>query len=203
MGADFVQHPQWRLGSPKRLSCLVSISGPTNHHTGYGGFASSGWEGVAIDDVTVIHRPGTASEEQRQLANFSINSTKQIGDVSGWLDPSPNLVNEWIWTTDFGMNPASSTQRSFEDSMTTPQVGPSTARGLMAGKLGRPATHQGGALGSSILATTGPPSTSRRSTPTTSTPTSSARSTLCPTTPQHAFPSVLGFARNSTGMGVV
>ena len=59
-------------------------------------------------------------EERRQLANFSMNSTNHVGDVHGWLDPSTAVINEWVWTTDFGMNPSSSTLRSFENSMTTP-----------------------------------------------------------------------------------
>ena len=98
--------------------CSSSKSRPTT--TGYGGFASSGWEGVAIDDITVIHRPGTVNEDRRQLANFSTNSTNQAGDERGWMDPSPSMINQWALTTDFGMNPASVMQRSFENSMTTP-----------------------------------------------------------------------------------
>ena len=92
----------------------------TNHQTGYGGFASSGWEGVAIDDVTVVHRPGTAQEERLQLSNFSSDTSGQIGDPRGWLDASSGLTNEWNWTTSFGMNPSESLLESFEASMTTP-----------------------------------------------------------------------------------
>ncbi|MAH41118.1 MAG: hypothetical protein CMO41_02585 [Verrucomicrobiales bacterium] len=112
--------PSGVSGHPNASNVLFQFQVTTNHHTGYGGFASSGWEGVAVDDVTVIHRPGTASEERRQLANFSMNSTNHVGDVHGWLDPSTAVINEWVWTTDFGMNPSSSTLRSFENSMTTP-----------------------------------------------------------------------------------
>ncbi|MFZ8906778.1 MAG: hypothetical protein ACO2Y2_05420 [Poseidonia sp.] len=112
--------PSGVSGHPNASNVLFQFQVTTNHQTGYGGFASSGWEGVAVDDVTVIHRQGTASEERRQLANFSTNSTNQVGDVRGWLDPSTAVINEWNWTTEFGMNPASSTRRSFENSMTTP-----------------------------------------------------------------------------------
>ncbi|MGB0377522.1 MAG: hypothetical protein ACPGGE_01780, partial [Poseidonia sp.] len=112
--------PSGVSGHPNASNVLFQFQVTTNHHTGYGGFASSGWEGVAVDDITVIHRPGTANEERRQLANFSVNSTNHVGDVHGWLDPSTAVINEWTWTTDFGMNPSSSAQRSFEQSMTTP-----------------------------------------------------------------------------------
>ncbi|MGA0353190.1 MAG: hypothetical protein ACO3NY_06030, partial [Poseidonia sp.] len=99
--------PSGVSGHPNASNVLFQFQVTTNHQTGYGGFASSGWEGVAVDDVTVIHRQGTASEERRQLANFSTNSTNQVGDVRGWLDPSTAVINEWNWTTEFGMNPAS------------------------------------------------------------------------------------------------
>ena len=112
--------PSGVSGHPNAANVLFQFQVTTNHNTGYGGFASSGWEGVAVDDITVIHRPGTASEERRELANFSTNSSNEVGDVGGWLDPSTTLTNEWVWTTDFGMNPASNTQHSFENSMTTP-----------------------------------------------------------------------------------
>ena len=112
--------PSGVSGHPNASNVLFQFQVTTNHHTGYGGFASSGWEGVAIDDIAVIHRPGTVNEDRRQLANFSTNSTNQAGDERGWMDPSPSMINQWAWTTDFGMNPASVMQRSFENSMTTP-----------------------------------------------------------------------------------
>ena len=60
-----------------------------------------------------------------------------------------------------------------------------------------------GTRGSSTLETTGPPSTSRPSTPTTCIPTSSARSTPSPTTPRRRFPSVPGFAEFNWDRGGV
>ena len=112
--------PSGVSGHPNASNVLFQFQVTTNQRTGYGGFASSGWEGVAIDDITVIHRPGTVNEDRRQLANFSTNSTNQAGDDRGWADPSTSLINQWAWTTDIGMNPASTTRRSFEISMTTP-----------------------------------------------------------------------------------
>jgi hypothetical protein len=51
-------------------SVLFEFHVQTNYQTGYGGFASSGWEGIAIDDVAVHHRRGTAQAERIMLANF-------------------------------------------------------------------------------------------------------------------------------------
>ena len=112
--------PSGVSGHANAANVLFQFQVVTNHQNGYGGFASSGWEGVAIDDVSIVHRPGTASEERMQVANFSSNTTNQAGDARGWLDPSTALINQWAWTTDFGMNPASTTLHSFENSMTTP-----------------------------------------------------------------------------------
>lgn len=91
----------------------------TNHQTGYGGFASSGWEGIAIDDIVVHHRRGTSLAERIQLANFTNTSSDVYGDESGWLDHSSS-INEWVWTTSFGMNGPTATTNSFEDSMIAP-----------------------------------------------------------------------------------
>ena len=77
--------PSGVSGHPNASNVLFQFQVTTNHHTGYGGFASSGWEGVAIDDIAVIHRPGTVNEDRRQLANFSTNSTNQAAtNAVGW-----------------------------------------------------------------------------------------------------------------------
>ena len=53
------------------------------------------------------------------MANFSSLTTGQFGD-NGWLDNATARINEWNWTTDFGVNPSEETRHSFEVSMTTP-----------------------------------------------------------------------------------
>lgn len=100
-------------------SVLFEFHVQTNHQTGFGGFASSGWEGVAIDDIVVHHRRGTSLAEEIQLANFTNTSSDVYGDESGWLDHSSS-INEWVWTTMFGMNGPTSSTNSFEQSMIAP-----------------------------------------------------------------------------------
>ena len=53
------------------------------------------------------------------LSNFSTNSSDGLG-TSGWRDTSPANLNEWNWTTAFGMNPPESSTNSFETTMITP-----------------------------------------------------------------------------------
>ena len=112
--------PSGVSGHPNASDVLFQFQVVTNSQTGYGGFASSGWEGVAIDDVSVVHRPGTPLSERRVLSNFSTNSSDQLGDQRGWRDTSPANLNEWNWTTAFGMNPPESSTDSFETTMITP-----------------------------------------------------------------------------------
>ena len=92
----------------------------TNQQTGYGGYGSSGWEGIAIDDITLHHRHGTPQAEQVTLANFSQQPDGIWGHISGWRGPNSTYANEWNWTTDFGRNGPSNTSESFEQSLVTP-----------------------------------------------------------------------------------
>lgn len=100
-------------------SVLIEFHVQTNHQTGFGGFASSGWEGVAIDDVVIHHRRGTAQASIIPVANFTSSPGGAYGDASGWKQNSSN-INEWTWTTAFGMNGPQSTTNSFEQSMVAP-----------------------------------------------------------------------------------
>jgi hypothetical protein len=104
---------------PNASTVLFEFQVQTNHQTGFGGFASSGWEGIAIDDIVVHHRRGTAQAEVIPLANFTNASTDTFGDESGWLEHSTS-INEWMWTTDFGMNGPEASVNSFEASMIAP-----------------------------------------------------------------------------------
>ena len=111
--------PSGLASHPNASTTLFEFHVQTDHNTGYGGFASSGWEGIAIDDVVVHHRRGTAQAEIIALANFTNTSSGVFGDTSGWLDTS-SLTNEWAWTTVFGMNGPEATTNSFEQSMIAP-----------------------------------------------------------------------------------
>ena len=111
--------PSGLASHPNASTTLFEFHVQTDHNTGYGGFASSGWEGIAVDDVVVHHRRGTAQAEVIALANFTNGSSGAFGDANGWLDVS-SLTNEWAWTTAFGMNGPEATTNSFEQSMIAP-----------------------------------------------------------------------------------
>ena len=78
--------PSGVSGHANASNVLFMFQVLTNHQTGYGGFASSGWEGVAIDDVrssTVLGRP------KKSGYNFPIfhptPADKSATHVVGWM----------------------------------------------------------------------------------------------------------------------
>ena len=99
---------------------LIEFFVYTDQQTGYGGFASSGWEGIFIDEVAIYHQRGTAQEHVIPLANFTANSSNTFGDPSGWLAYSPPQENQWEWTTNESMHGPEYTVHSFENTMSTP-----------------------------------------------------------------------------------
>ena len=107
------------VGHQNSSHVLIEFHVQTNAQTGFGGFASSGWEGIAIDNIVAYHQLGTPQEVKIPLANFSTNSSDVYGDPNGWLDHTA-AVNEWIWTTSFGMNGPQTTRESFETTMVAP-----------------------------------------------------------------------------------
>ncbi len=111
--------PTGLASHPNASSVLFEFHVQTNHQTGFGGFASSGWEGIAIDDIVVHHRRGTAQAEVLPVANFTNGTSGTYGDEGGWLEQSTS-VNEWVWTTAFGMNGPETASNGFEASMIAP-----------------------------------------------------------------------------------
>ena len=111
--------PTGLANHPNASSVLFEFHVQTNHQTGHGGFASSGWEGVAIDDVVIHHRRGTPQASVLQVANFTNQPGGAFGDASGWR-ANTSSVNEWGWTTAFGMNGPEQFTNSFEQSMVAP-----------------------------------------------------------------------------------
>jgi len=134
----------------------------TNQQTGYGGYGSSGWEGIAIDDITLHHRHGTAQAEQMTLANFSQQPDGTWGHVSGWKGPNSTYANEWNWTTEFGRNGPTNTSESFEQSLTSPagwSIGGTGSQAWEIGQLGNtsgygPGVFHSGDQGAALNLTT-------------------------------------------------
>jgi len=70
----------------------------------YGGLSSSGWEGMAIDDIAVYANRSTSSAQKRIITNFTSSSDGLYGNNSGWLNYTGVNENQWNWTNLLGAN---------------------------------------------------------------------------------------------------
>ena len=119
LATHLLQHPK-RCSGHANASNVLFMFGHHNHQTGYGGFASSSWEGVAIDES----RSSTVRDGQESGYNFPIfhptPADKSATHVVGWMRLRP--TNEWNWTTRWHES-LESLLESFEASMTATWMG--------------------------------------------------------------------------------
>jgi len=86
----------------------------TNSNVNYGGLSSSGWEGMAIDDIIVYSNRSSPNAQKRIIANFTNPSDGLYGNQSGWLNYSNPNPNQWNWTSLLGANGPMDTYVSFD-----------------------------------------------------------------------------------------
>ena len=111
----------WSQTSPANASnVLFRFWVQTDGQNNFGGTASSGWEGIAIDDVSVWIDRGTATQSKTSLANFSVQPSLSNGSNDGWLTYDAVGVNQWQWTASLGNNGATSQSEGFEVSFELP-----------------------------------------------------------------------------------
>ena len=84
----------WNTTAPQNVSnVLLRILVQTNGWNNFGGSASSGWEGVFIDDISVWLNRGTASQSKTKLANFTMQPSLNNGSADGWLTYDLSLIH--------------------------------------------------------------------------------------------------------------
>ena len=104
----------WNTTAPLNASTLfLRIIVETDAQVNYGGMSSSGWEGIAIDDIGVWINRGTSSQIYKRVKNFSQQPSGIYGSENGWLG-SQTGVNEWQWGRSFEHNAESSTLYDFD-----------------------------------------------------------------------------------------
>ena len=104
----------WTVSAPQNASqALLRFNVETNAQINYGGTASAGWEGIALDDLSVWTNRGTPSQFIHRLKNFTTQPTGVNGSVDGWLE-TPAGPNEWQWITLLGHNTATTTTIDFD-----------------------------------------------------------------------------------------
>lgn len=105
----------WNTTAPQNVSnVLLRILVQTNGWNNFGGSASSGWEGVFIDDISVWLNRGTASQSKTKLANFTMQPSLNNGSADGWLTYDGVAPNEWQWIATQGNNGPTVATENFE-----------------------------------------------------------------------------------------
>lgn len=137
------------IGShPNASQTLLRFTLQTDHRIGYGGPGISGWEGIVIDDVTLVQQVGAATPIRTPLANFTDPSFGQAEDPSGWLGNVSGFANQWVWSTDFGRNEATTYRESFEQPTMAPPGWAVTGVGAQGWEMGETRNTSGYGPGS-------------------------------------------------------
>ena len=92
----------------------------TNAGINFGGASSSGWEGIAIDQLIFHHNRGTANGQQLVFKDFNTQPTTGFNSPDGWLTNGIQAQNQWQWTQSMGLDSQQSQQFSFNTFDTLP-----------------------------------------------------------------------------------
>ena len=87
----------------------------TNAGINYGGLSSSGWEGIAIDQLIFHHNRGTSNGQQYVFKDFNSQPSIGVNSTDGWLPSGTQTTNQWQWTQNMGLNSQQSQLFSFND----------------------------------------------------------------------------------------
>ena len=87
----------------------------TNAGINFGGAASSGWEGIAVDQLIFHHNRGTGNGQQLLFKDFNTQPITGINSTDGWLTNGIQAQNQWQWTQSMGLDSQQSQQFSFNN----------------------------------------------------------------------------------------
>ena len=111
----------WTTSSPQNASTVhLRFWVQTNGQINFGGTASSGWEGIAIDDISVWTNRGASNQARTILANFTGQPAQQNGSSDGWLTYDGTAPNEWQWNETIGNNGPTALTEDFEEGFDLP-----------------------------------------------------------------------------------
>jgi len=100
--------------SPALNNTLLRFSGYTDSSINFGGKVSSGWEGIAIDNIVLHSGRQSTNPTSILYNNFSGTPNIQLGSEDGWLVTLGSTSNQWQWTDTIGLNSQESTNYSFD-----------------------------------------------------------------------------------------
>ena len=87
----------------------------TNAGINYGGPSSSGWEGIAIDQLVFHHNRGSSNAQKLLFKNFTNTPNTAIGSSDGWLQSIFPANNQWQWTSTMGVSAQHHILHSFDE----------------------------------------------------------------------------------------
>ena len=110
-----IQHPfpNSAVNNSNASNSLLKFKVATNNAVNYGGNTVDGWEGIMIDDLSIISGVGTPNSQKIIISNFTNNNTVYTQSI-------PGHANEWQHITWEGNNGPWSTFDSFEDVQNLP-----------------------------------------------------------------------------------
>jgi hypothetical protein len=92
----------------------------TNAGINFGGAVSSGWEGIAIDQLIFHHKRGTSNGQNYVFKDFNSPPSIGVNSTDGWLPNGIQTPNQWQWTQSMGLDSQKLQLFSFDSFDTLP-----------------------------------------------------------------------------------
>ena len=99
---------------------LLKFTVHTNLQHNHGGSVSSGWEGIAIDEIVFHHQRGTNLAQSIVFKDFNNPPNTFVYSTDGWLSNGSATPNQWQWTNTMGLNAQDSISFNFNNFASLP-----------------------------------------------------------------------------------
>ena len=99
---------------------LLKFTVHTNLQHNHGGSVSSGWEGIAIDEIVFHHQRGTNLAQSIVFKDFNNPPNTFVDSTDGWLSNGSATPNQWQWTNTMGLNAQDSISFNFNNFASLP-----------------------------------------------------------------------------------
>ena len=99
---------------------LLKFTVHTNLQQNHGGSVSSGWEGIAIDEIVFHHQRGTNLAQSTVFKDFNNPPNIFVNSSDGWLSNGSATLNQWQWTNTMGLNAQDSISYNFNNFASLP-----------------------------------------------------------------------------------
>ena len=87
----------------------------TNAGINFGGATSSGWEGIALDQLVFHHQRGSNNAQSQVFHDFNTPPSIGYNSSDGWLNSITPANNQWQWTQNMGISAQQHQVYSFDE----------------------------------------------------------------------------------------